>query len=104
VLEDMVVNSMGELPLDLLLPSGLRSLIEHDGASSTSYVDTLSCFLDNNQNITKTAADLYVHRSTLLERLRRIRRDLGLDLDDPAVVLRLRLLLEAMRIRERMAG
>ena len=104
VLEDMVVNSMGELPLDLLLPSGLRSLIEHDGASSTSYVETLSCFLDNNQNITKTAADLYVHRSTLLERLRRIRRDLGLDLDDPAVVLRLRLLLEAMRIRERMAG
>ena len=50
-------------------------------------------------NVTKTASDLYVHRSTLLERLSRIRRELGVDLDDSDVQLRLRILLKAMELR-----
>jgi DNA-binding PucR family transcriptional regulator len=88
---------------------GLVAVIGHKGVgvdrqSSTSYVETLSCFLDNNQNISKTAAALYVHRSTLIERLKRIKRDLGLDLDDSSTALRLRMLLEAMRIPKRTSG
>ena len=99
ILEDMVVSSMGELPLKMLCPSGFVSLIEHDAESSTSYIETLRCFLGNNMNVTKTASDLYVHRSTLLERLSRIRRELGVDLDDSDVQLRLRILLKAMELR-----
>ena len=100
-LEDMVVNSLGELPLELLYPPGLSLLIEHDAASTTSYVETLRCYLENNLNVTKTAAQLYVHRSTLMERLARIKRDLGLDFEDCDVQLRLRLLLKAAQLRER---
>ena len=100
VLEYMVVNSMGEFPLELLCPAGLRSLIAHDRKSATSYMETLRCYLDNNTSVTATARQLYVHRSTLLERLARIRRELGMDLDDADVQLRLRIMLKAMRIRE----
>ena len=100
-LEDMVINSLGELPLELLYPPGLLLLIEHDANSTTSYVETLRSYLENNQNVTKTAAALYVHRSTLMERLTRIKRDLGLDFEDPDVQLRLRLLLKAEALRER---
>ena len=100
-LEDMVINSLGELPLELLYPPGLLRLIEHDADSPTSYVETLRSYLENNQNVTKTAAALYVHRSTLMERLTRIKRDLGLDFEDPDVQLRLRLLLKAEALRER---
>lgn len=99
ILEDMVVSSMGELPLKMLCPSGFVSLIEHDAESSTSYIETLRCFLGNNMNVTKTASDLYVHRSTLLERLSRIRRELNVDLDDSDVQLRLRMILKAMELR-----
>ena len=78
----------------------MQRLIAHDAASSTSYVETLRTYLDNNLSVAKTASDLYVHRSTLMERLARIRRELGLDLDDADVQLLLRMLLRAMEVRE----
>lgn len=100
VLESMIVNSMGEFPIELLCPAGLRSLMAHDEKSSTSYMETLAAYLDNSMSVTATARRLYVHRSTLLERLARIRRELDMDLDDADVQLKLRMLLKAMRIRE----
>lgn len=100
ILEDMVVGAMGEFPLELLYPEGLRSLVDHDASSPTSYIETLRCYLENSMSVTRTAKELYVHRSTLLERLARIKRELGLDLDDPDANLRLRLLLKAMQVRE----
>ncbi len=97
-LAGLIVNAMGDMPLDMLFPEGLRRLVEHDKASQTSYVETLRALLDNNMSATKTARELYVHRSTLLERLARIRRELGEDLDDPDVRLRLQIVLKALTI------
>ena len=103
-LQDMVVSSLGEIPLELWCPEGLRRLIEHDLTSSTSYLETLRVYLACDRGATQAAAKLYVHRSTLLERLSRIRRELGLDLDDPDERLRLELLLKAMEVRDTLMG
>ena len=103
-LQDMVVSALGEIPLELWCPEGLRRLIDHDRTSSTSYVQTLRVYLACNMGATQAAAKLYVHRSTLLERLSRIRRELGLDLDDPDERLRLELLLKAMEVRDTLMG
>lgn len=100
ILKDMIVSSLGELPLELLCPAGLRALITHDANSPTSYVETLRVYLENNTSVTATAKKLYVHRSTLLERLTRIKRELMLDLDDPDTQLRLRMLLKALEVRD----
>ncbi|WP_113699733.1 PucR family transcriptional regulator [Nonomuraea lactucae] len=43
---------------------------------------TLETFLDNAGNVQKTAQDLFVHRTTLYHRLRRIEVLLDVDLDD----------------------
>ena len=99
-LRGLVMNAVGDMRLELLFPEGLRRLVEHDQASSTSYVDTLRTYLDNNASVAKTASALYVHRSTLMERLSRIKRDLDMDLDDPDEQLRLRLLLKAIQARD----
>ena len=99
-LRALVLNSVHDMRLELLFPEGLRRLIEHDEGSSTSYIETLRVYLENNASIAKTSADLFVHRSTLMERLARIKRELALDLDDPDVQLRLRILLKAMQARE----
>ena len=99
-LRKMTMDAVGEMPLNLLVPEGLRRLIEHDRSSSTSYVETLRTYLNCNMGVAKTAAALYVHRSTLLERLGRIKRELAIDLDDPDEQLRLRLLLKAMQTRD----
>ena len=47
-------------------------------------------------NITKTSEDLFLHRSTLLERLKRIENLLQADLSDPDQRLRLLILLKIM--------
>ena len=74
-------------------------LVNHDKNSSTSYIETLRVYLENNLSIAKTSSDLFVHRSTLMERLARIKRELSLDLDNPDVQLRLRILLRALQSR-----
>lgn len=100
----MIVNALGEMPVDMLYSSGLRRLAEHDEQSQTSYLLTLSTLLDNAMSVTKTARQLYIHRSTLIERINRIKRELGEDLDDPDVRLRLQILLKARSIREELGG
>ncbi|MBQ6454514.1 MAG: helix-turn-helix domain-containing protein [Eggerthellaceae bacterium] len=99
-LRQLVMNSVSNMRLELLFPEGLRKLIAHDKASPTSYVETLRTYLENNLSIAKTANELYVHRSTLMERLSRIKRELDLDFEDPDEQLRLRILLQAMQARD----
>lgn len=99
-LTELVINSLGRLPTELFFTDGMRRLAAHDAESSVSYLKTLWVYLNNNMNITKTAADLYVHRSTLLERIARIERELDSDLQDSDVRLRIQLLLKAMTLHE----
>ena len=99
-LREMVMSIAAAHRLDTLLDEGLRRLVDHDASSTTSYVETLRVFLENDASVAKTASALYVHRSTLMERLSRIRRDLGIDLEDSDERLRLRILLKAMQVRE----
>jgi DNA-binding PucR family transcriptional regulator len=77
---------------------GLRCLAAHDAESDVSYLDTLRVYLNNNMSISKTAAALYIHRSTLLERITRIKRDLRIDLQNPDERLRIQILLKAMQV------
>ena len=76
-------------------PDGLKKLKAHDENSQVSYLETLRVYLDNNLSVTKTAAALYLHRSTLLDRLAHITQMLGCDLKDPDFCLTLGILLRA---------
>ena len=56
-------------------------------------LDTLKAFFDNSLSISKTAQMIYIHRNTLLYRLRRVKEITGLDpkIFDEAVQLRIAL-------------
>jgi len=60
---------------------------------SETLLETLKAFFDNNLSISKTAQVIYVHRNTLLYRLRRVKEITGLDPKkfDDAVQLRMAL-------------
>lgn len=99
-LAKLLLNAIGDLPLDMYYTAGMHRLVEHDREGSISYVDTLQCYLDNSMNVAKTAQCLFIHRSTLLDRLKRIERELDCDLRDPDTRLRVELLLKARQIYE----
>ena len=103
VLFYMMSHCMGEFPMELLFPKGIDRLVEHDQISHASYVHTLRTYLNNNMNITKTAKDLFLHRSTLLERLKRIENMLQADLSDADQRLRLLIILKLIEHSENTA-
>ncbi|MFR3031599.1 MAG: helix-turn-helix domain-containing protein [Blautia sp.] len=49
----------------------------------TDYFHTLKVYLDHHMNAVQTAKELYIHRSTFLYRLDKIKQALCSDLDDP---------------------
>lgn len=99
-LMEMVSNSLGGLPAETYYPEGMKKILEHDAGSDISYLETLRVFLEENMNYSSAARLLYVHRSTLIDRIRRIEAEAGIDLSDPNERLQLMLLIKAMELEE----
>ena len=76
----------------------LAPLVEHDDRKQGDLIRTLSGFFEANGNLAKAAADLDVHRNTLVYRLDRISELTGLDLNDPENRLILHLALKVQRV------
>lgn len=103
-LTEMVINAIGELPVEMYYSGGIRRLVERDAKGQVSYIQTLRAYLDHNMSVSKTAAAIYIHRSTLIERIARIERELDMDLNDPDERLRIQILLKAMQIHDQLRG
>ena len=94
ILPYMLRHSMGEFDMDFLITDGLRNLMEAD--SGVDYWDTLKRYLENECNASKTAQDLYLHRSSLLPRLEKIRSLVDLDTPENRLYLRMCICLHDM--------
>lgn len=67
---------------DLVLPE-VRALGERDRADDTLYCLTLYTYLACHHSLRETCERLFAHRNTILYRVRRMKEDFGLPLDDP---------------------
>lgn len=67
--------SLCEMFIKEVFGDGIPDILEDEEAMTT-----ISKFLENNLNISETARQLYVHRNTLVYRLERIEKALGLDI------------------------
>ena len=92
-LKYMLEHCCGEFEPDDMMPQGLTELIRHDKGSR--YVDTLKCYLDNECNASRTAKQMFLHRSTLMPRLEKIRSYVSLDTPAQRLYLRLCLYLRS---------
>lgn len=100
-LQYMLARCFEEFSVDMLCSSGIRRLLAHDEISSCSYINTLLVYLNYNMNITATASELHIHRSTFLTRIKKIEEMLDKSLDLPEYRLYLQLVLTAMDINNR---
>ncbi len=64
-------------------------LEKYDKEYNTDYLKTLKVYLYNNQNAVQTAKDLYIHRATIIYRMKRICEIGQTELTDPAELLHL---------------
>lgn len=83
----------GKVSVPGLIPDGLAALDEHDRKKNTEYVRTLDVYLRDERSLTRTSEDLFIHRSSLIKRLEKIRQILKMDLEDPKNRLYLQLYL-----------
>lgn len=67
---------------DLALPS-VRALAASDAAEQTLYCQTLYAYLICHHSLQQTSAMLFTHRNTVLYRIKRMKEDFGIPLDDP---------------------
>ena len=101
-LTELIENALGKLPLRACFPSGLKRLVEHDAGSAVSYLETLKIYLEQNMSVTRTASRLFLNRSTLLERMNRIKNLLDSDRQDAEERLLLQILLKAMEVQKKL--
>ena len=62
-------------------------LNDYDKRNQTDFLLTLRCYINNHMNAVKTASDLFIHRSTMVYRLERIKELTGIDFKDPIKTL-----------------
>lgn len=95
----LIENGTKEFSPRFLLPRSLQRIKEHDAESNTSYWDTLSCYLDNEMNATKTSEQLFIHRSSFLQRMSHIEKMMGEDLSTPEKRLVIRMIIAANKMK-----
>ncbi|MFL4472403.1 PucR family transcriptional regulator [Paeniglutamicibacter sp. MACA_103] len=79
----------------------LGPVIEHDRANRTEFMLTLRSYLENQRSAQKVAALLFVHRQTIIYRIRKICELTGLDLAETSSVAQLWL---AFQVHEAMGS
>jgi len=83
----MLQHCTGEFALEFLMSDGLLELRRMDGG--VDYWETLRRYLDNECNASRTAQELYLHRSSILPRLEKIKSVVKMDTPDQRLYLRL---------------
>lgn len=78
----LIDHANGSLPRAFAYCDKLRDLEHYDKKNSGGLLETLKLYLENERNATKTAKELYIHRSTLFYRLEKVQEILDMDLDD----------------------
>lgn len=84
------------LPASMICYENLLKLQALDQKQNSEYVLTLKIYLEQNLNATQTANELFIHRSTFLYRLEKIKSILDSNLDDPDEIFYLNLSLRLL--------
>ena len=83
VLEYIISHFKEEYDADMVCSKAVRRLKAFDAENNTNYLETLRRYLENGMQQTLTANELFIHRSTLIYRIKKIEELTGVDLNDP---------------------
>lgn len=97
----LCTRGVSEYSASLVCLHSVFRMAKYDREHDTNYVETSDLYAKNRFNAVKTANELFIHRSTFLYRLERIKAQFGLDLEAEMTAplhlfLSLRLAMEAL--------
>ena len=78
----LLEQAQRQLPSDMVCHEGLLALRQHDQQYGTEYLRTLWTYMEEQYNAVRSAQKLFIHRSTFLKRLERIKKILNCSLED----------------------
>lgn len=90
---------IGASDIVILCHPGVMTITRYDRANGTNLRDIMFYYLLNDRSITKTAAQMFMHRNTILYKIKKIEELLGESMDDP--YLRHNLIFSCMLLRYR---
>lgn len=96
----LLERSISQLPGYMVCAENLLRLKETDETQGTNYMLTLRTYLENQLNAVQSAKDLFIHRSTFLYRLDKIKGIMETELDDPDELLYLLLSFRLLDLEE----
>lgn len=94
----MLASSMTQRDLQNLVDDTILPLVNFDEENSGDLVLTLECYINNRFNVTKTAADMFVHRNTMINKLDKINDILRIDLENFENVMKIQMGIHAIKI------
>lgn len=89
--EYMLLQTISHTEPGSLTLTAITYLEKEDRENGTKYLDTLECYLNNQMNAAAAARELYIDRTTLKYRLKKINDTIHVNIDDPKTSLALRL-------------
>ena len=82
------------------IPESVSRLYQYDVKNKGELINTLECFLDNNQSLKKTSQQMFIHYRTVSYRLQRIMEISGMDFENASEMLVVRNGLIILRLVE----
>jgi len=87
----LLCNLSTKEEMEKYIPETLKKLYRYKRPQRDDLLSTLKCYLNYNQNLARTAQELYIHYKTAAYRLERITQITGIDFDNPRDVLSVRI-------------
>lgn len=84
------------------IPESLQMLYDYDKKRDKELINTLECFMNNNQSYKKTSSEMFVHYRTVTYRMKKIVEISGMNFDNVTEMLAVRNGLIILRIIEAM--
>ena len=82
-----IVNQ--EMDLTMIYYKELKGLMEEDAKHNTNHFQFLEILLKNNMSVTDTAAELFLHRNSVIYRMKKLEQIMKIDFDNSEEVHRL---------------
>ena len=100
IMEAIIRNICDHASAEVICPMGLMRLRRHDIEQGTDYIRTLRSYLDCDRNASEAARELFIHRNTLLGKLKKIDQIAEIDFSNPDNRLVVMLALRALEAQD----